>query len=123
MSSILVNVAIALGLGLAGGVFAGLFGIGGGIIFVPSLVFLLGQEQHVAQGISLVAVTAATTAGAITHYRQDTLRVKQALWIAPAAVIFAALGAWLAAGIDAALLGKIFGVLLLFVGGRMIFGR
>ena len=123
MSSILIDVAIALGLGLAGGVLAGMFGIGGGIIFVPSMVLILGQEQHIAQGISIFAVTAAATAGAITHYRQNTLRLKQALWIAPAAVVFAALGAWLAGLIDAVILGRIFGALLLFVGVRMIFGR
>ena len=102
---------------------AGMFGVGGGILFVPSMALILGQEQHMAQGVSIVAVTAAATAGAITHYRQGTLRVKQALWIAPTAVIFAALGAWLAGETDAVLLGRIFGVLLLFVGGRMILGR
>jgi uncharacterized membrane protein YfcA len=40
-------------LGLLGGIVSGMLGVGGGIVFVPTLVVLLAEEQHVAQGVSL----------------------------------------------------------------------
>jgi len=119
MSSILITLA----LGLVTGLLVGMFGIGGGIVFVPTMVILLGADQHLAQGVSLTAVALVATAGAITHYHQGVVKLNWALWMIPSAVIFALLGGWLAGYIDQLLLGRIFGVLLLFVGMRMVLGK
>ena len=54
---------IAVALGLAAGVLAGLFGVGGGILFVPALTLVLGVEQHSAQGTSLLAIIPTVVVG------------------------------------------------------------
>ena len=51
-----IDIVTALLIGLAGGTFGGLLGIGGGTLFVPALVLIMGLEQHTAQGISLVVI-------------------------------------------------------------------
>ena len=47
------HILIFISIGLAAGVLSGLFGVGGGLIIVPALVFFIGMSQHEAQGTSL----------------------------------------------------------------------
>lgn len=58
-------------LGLGVGIVVGLMGIGGGIVLVPSLVYLKGMNQHLAQGTSLLAQLAPIGAGALYHYWKE----------------------------------------------------
>ena len=64
----LVQVIGAIVIGLAGGVIAGLLGVGGGVLFVPGLVFFLGLDQHHAEATSLLAIVPVALVGT---YRQD----------------------------------------------------
>ena len=64
------HVALALALGLAGGTLAGLFGVGGGIVFVPALTLGLGLSQLSAEATSLAAIVPVAAVGS---YRQDRL--------------------------------------------------
>ena len=64
------HVALALALGLAGGTLAGLFGVGGGIVFVPALTLGLGLSQLSAEATSLAAIVPVVAVGS---YRQDRL--------------------------------------------------
>src|SRR3972149_5461773 len=57
----------ALAIGLVGGFAGGLLGIGGGAIYVPAMVLLLHEQQHLAQGASLAAIIATGIAGGLTH--------------------------------------------------------
>ena len=59
----LSRVTIALGIGWAAGMFAGVAGVGGGVVIVPATAFFLGLEQHLAQGTSLVAIVLTALAG------------------------------------------------------------
>lgn len=59
---------IILALGLAVGVLVGLLGIGGGVVLVPAIVFLLGYDQHVAQGTSLFILLPPIGLGALRQY-------------------------------------------------------
>jgi len=58
----------AIAIGLAGGVIAGLLGVGGGVLFVPGLVLFLGLDQHHAEATSLLAIVPVAIVGTI---RQD----------------------------------------------------
>ena len=58
----------AIAIGVAGGVIAGLLGVGGGVLFVPGLVIFLGLGQHQAEATSLLAIVPVAIVGT---YRQD----------------------------------------------------
>jgi len=115
-----MDIAIGIGIGLLAGVVAGTLGVGGGVILIPGMVFLIGVEQHTAQGISLAVITLMALVGTITHYRQENVRLKVALWIIPAAVIFSFVGGTVADVLDASLLRQLFGGLIIIVGFFMV---
>jgi uncharacterized membrane protein YfcA len=118
-------VAIDVVVGFAGGLLAGVLGVGGGAIFVPAIVILglsSGDDlQKVAQGVSLVVIVATAALGTATNVRQDAVDAAVAGWIVPAAVIAAMAAALVANRIDADLLKRIYGVIALFLGVETVF--
>ena len=72
------TVAYAIALGLAAGVLAGMFGVGGGILFVPTLL-ALGLGQLEAQGTSLLAILPTVLAGTWNQRRYGNLRARTAV--------------------------------------------
>lgn len=115
------NEAVAAGgIGLAGGVASGALGVGGGSIFVPALVLVLGVGQHEAQGISLWVVVVASVIGGWTHYRQGTVDMEAARWIVPAALPGAILGALVATSLGGRSLQVVFAVVLIAIGIQML---
>ena len=112
--------AIGAGIGLAGGLASGALGIGGGAIFVPALVLILGVGQHEAQGISLWVVVAASLVGGVTHYRQGTVDMRVARRIAPAALPAAIAGVLLATSLSGRSLQVLFAVILSAIGAQML---
>ena len=118
------DVAIALGVGLAAGVYAGLLGVGGGILMVPAMVILLGQDQHVAQGTSLLVIIATAFAGTRANVRRGLLERRPALLLGAGGAIGAVAGSLLALEVfDALVLRRIFGVVLLLIALRMAIPR
>lgn len=115
-----MGIVAALIVGLVAGVLSGMLGIGGGTIAVPGMVLLLGVEQHTAQGVALCAMFLTALAGAFIHYRQGNVRLEMAMWIAPCAVVFSLLGAWLAGTVSAVWLTRAFAIALLVIGCRML---
>lgn len=112
--------ATGAGIGLAGGLASGALGVGGGSIFVPAMVLVLGVGQHEAQGISLWVVVAASLVGAITHYRQGTVDMQVARWIVPAALPGAVIGVVLATSLSGRSLQVLFAVILIALGIQML---
>lgn len=108
-------------IGIAGGFMSGLFGVGGGVIFVPLLVFFLGMNLHLAVGTSLAAIIPTALVGSLRHFSGGQVDLKTACLLA----IFASLGAWLGAGVslqlDALLLRRIFALFLVFLAFRLAF--
>jgi len=99
-------------------------GVGGGIIIVPSLVFLLGLSQHEAQGTSLgVLVLPVVILGAYNYYHKGYLNVKFAIVLIIAFVIGGYFGSLLAVNLPDRLLRRIFGGLILLLSLKMIFGK
>jgi uncharacterized protein len=110
-----VSVALAaIALGLAAGVLAGLFGVGGGILFVPTLL-ALGLGQLEAEATSLLAILPTVAAGTWRHSRYGNVRWRPALLIGLASIAGVAGGSWAATSLDEDLLRRLFGVLVLAV--------
>lgn len=114
------QIAIAVLIGLVAGFFAGLVGIGGGVVIVPSTVLLLGLPQHEAQGTSLIAIIFTATAGTIINFKNQRVRLIDGLVVGAGGVTGALIGSRLALGIDARTLSLVFGFLVLFVAIRSL---
>jgi len=82
--------AIAIGF-FAGGI-AGMFGVGGGVVFVPCLVILLGLNQVDAEATSLLAIVPVAIVGAYRQNAYGNLRLRDGLFVGALAVPFAAVG-------------------------------
>jgi uncharacterized membrane protein YfcA len=96
------------------GVLSGLFGVGGGILLVPLLVVVLGFEQHVAQGTSLVALVPPTGLLAFLNYqRAGEVDWKVGLLIMPGIFLGGLIGSRLALRFAPREMRRIFAVLLL----------
>lgn len=115
-----MDIVIGLAVGLVAGVFSGMLGIGGGTITIPGMFLLLEVEQHTAQGVALGAMLLAALVGAFIHRRQKNMDLTMAIWIAPGAVVFSLLGAWAAGAIMAEWLTRVFAIVLLIIGFRML---
>lgn len=116
MAEILVGLAI----GAAGGLMAGILGVGGGFIFVPALALLLDKTQHEAQGISLTVIIATATAATIVHRRQGNVDVAIARWVIPSATVAGFLAAAAATQMPEEALRRIFAVVLAAIAVRMM---
>ena len=106
-------------IGLAGGFAAGALGVGGGAIFVPALVLLLGEGQHEAQGVSLAVILATAAVGAWTYRSRGQTDLAAASWIAVAAAPAGVAGAAMASLLGGGALQRVFAVVILGVGVHM----
>jgi uncharacterized protein len=112
-----------LAVGLGAGFLAGLLGVGGGIVMVPAMVLLLGFDQHVAQGTSLLVIVPAALIGSWTHHRRGALVLRDAAFVAVGGVAGAVIGSLSALSIDDELLRRLFALVLLAVAARMLLSR
>lgn len=110
-------------IGAIGGTLSGLFGIGGGIIMVPAMVYLLNLPFKVAVGTSLLVIIPTAAMGSLKHYTAGHINWQMALSLVPMAVVGGYAGAWLTTQISAGNLKRTFGCLLLVVGIRMVLGK
>lgn len=118
------QVFILIFIGLLAGFLSGTMGVGGGLIIVPSLVFILGMTQHQAQGTSLAMMLAPIGIMAVYNYfREGYVNIKYALILALAFILGAWLGSLFSVNLPGNTLTKIFGVLMLIVGLKMIIGK
>jgi uncharacterized protein len=117
----LAHVLIGLGIGLVAGVLSGLFGIGGGIVIVPSLVFL-GLAQREATGTSLAALLLPVgLLGVFEYSRRHEIRVTYSIGLALGLTLGVLFGARLAGHLENITLRRAFGGLMLAVGINFVF--
>jgi len=110
--------------GLIVGVLSGIVGIGGGIMFVPALVWLTGMSQHKAQGTSLGALLAPVGLFAfLEYYRKGNADIRVAALLAVGFLVGGYFGAVGAQHIPDLWLRRVFAVTLVIVGGRMWFAN
>jgi len=126
----ILEIAAYLAAGAASGLLAGLFGVGGGVILVPALIWVLGHTEaaaewvpHLAVGTSLATIIGTGAASARAHHRRGAVRWDLFRRLAPGIVLGAWLGATLAGLLPALWLKRVLAVFLLSVGGRLLLGQ
>ena len=129
MEAILSTLLFYLTLGLFAGVMAGLLGVGGGLIIVPTLAWIFHHQQvddaivmHLAIGTSLATIVVTSISSVRAHHRRGAV-----LWpifwrLTPGIVVGAWLGAAIADALPSAVLSKVFAVFVLTVAAQMGFG-
>ncbi|MFZ7101468.1 MAG: sulfite exporter TauE/SafE family protein [Peptococcaceae bacterium] len=110
---------IILIVGLLAGTLSSLLGIGGGIILVPGMVFVLGMEMSKAIGTSLAIIIPTAVMGVYRHNLNGNIDWKVCLLIAVGSVTGAYIGAWLSEYLSADVLRKIFVIFMLVTAFRM----
>jgi uncharacterized membrane protein YfcA len=120
----MTTIVILLCVGLAAGILSGMVGVGGGIIIVPALIYFLSMSQHEAQGTSLSVLLLPVGIFAVyNYYKAGYVDVKSTLIIASTFLIGGYIGSKISIAIDQNMVKKIFGVFLLLVAFKMIFGK
>jgi len=113
------TIAIGIVLGLAAGVLAGLFGVGGGILFVPTLV-ILGLDQVEASATSLLAIVPTAGIAVLRQRRHGNLRLRPALAIGVASIAGVEVGVQIATRLPEETLRRLFGALLLVIAVQLV---
>jgi len=113
------TILLAVLLGLSAGVLAGLFGVGGGILFVPTLV-ALGLGQLEAQGTSLLAILPTVLAGVWSQRRYGHFRARTAALVGVSSVAGVEIGAQIVTALPETVLRRLFAVLLFGVAAQLI---
>jgi uncharacterized protein len=113
--------------GVAAGVIAGLLGVGGGIIIVPALAFLLAggdvaaeRLMHVAVGTSLACIVVTSISSLLAHHRRGAVDWAIFRRLGPGIAFGAVVGAFIAADLHSETLAAVFAIFLLIVAARMV---
>ena len=112
------TLALGITLGFAAGVLSGFFGVGGGILFVPTLV-ALGLSQIEAEATSLLAILPTVAVGTWRQYGYGNVRGRPALVLGLTSIVGAVVGVQIATTLPEDTLRKLFAVLLLGVAGQL----
>jgi len=111
-------------IGLVAGIFSGLIGIGGAIVIIPSLIFLLGMQQYEAQGTSLaVMLPPIGLLAAYNYYKAGALNWKYAMVIAAAFLIGGYFGSKLTLNIPQIILRKFLAVILALIALKLFLSK
>jgi uncharacterized membrane protein YfcA len=107
-------------IGLASGLTSGLFGVGGGIVMVPAMMFLLKADIKTAIGTSLSVIIPTALMGTLKHHQLGHVSWRLSFAIIPLAIGGGFLGSWLTKYIHSDDLRRAFAVFLMLVGLRML---
>ncbi|NBW29866.1 MAG: sulfite exporter TauE/SafE family protein [Flavobacteriales bacterium] len=115
------TIFMLVSIGLFAGLLSGFVGVGGGIIIVPALVFLLGLTQHQAQGTSLFVLMLPVVSFAVLNYwKSGNVKWEYGLVIAMTFIVGAFFGSKLSLKISPGLVQLLFGILMAYISFRMI---
>lgn len=110
----------AIIIGVAGGMLAGMLGVGGGVLFVPGLVAFLSLSQHQAEATSLLAIIPVAAVGTYTQDRYGNVRREDALLLGLLSLVGAAGGVALANALSGRALRDSFAAFLVLVAARLV---
>jgi hypothetical protein len=111
-------------IGLLAGILSGLVGVGGGIIMIPLLIMLLGLTQHQAQGTALFAMLPPIgILAAMNYFKQGFVKWEYAVVIALTFVIGGYFGSKLSLSLPPQTVRRVFGVVMLIGGFKLIFSK
>jgi uncharacterized protein len=111
---------LALVLGFGAGILSGLFGVGGGTLFVPTLVLVVGLAQIDAQATSLAAMIPVIAFGAWQQHRAGNVRLRTGLAIGIFSVLGVSAGAAVATSLPEDVLRTLFAAFLLLVAAQLL---
>jgi uncharacterized protein len=115
----MLEVVAAIVIGLLAGALGGLFGVGGGLIFVPALVLLFGLGQVEAEATSLLAIIPVVVAGTWRQHLYGNVRGRVAVIIGVTAIAGVELGVLTAKSLPEETLQRLFGLLVLTVAAQL----
>jgi len=107
-------------IGLLGGLTSGMFGVGGGIVMVPAIMFLLKLDIKTAIGTSLAVMIPIACTGTFKHHQLDHVNWRLALAVIPLGMAGGFLSSWLTKFVPSPDLKRAFGGLLILVGARLL---
>lgn len=107
-------------IGVAAGVLGGLLGVGGGVLFVPGLVIVVGLTQHEAEATSLLAIVPVALVGAVRQNRYGNVRRNDALLVGVLSVAGVAGGVALANTLSGTALRTAFAALILLIAAQLV---
>lgn len=118
-------------IGLISGITSGMFGVGGGIVMVPAMIYFLTppiRDIKQAIGTSLAVIIPTAIVGTWKHHHADpqvtNVHWQVALMLAPTAIVGSYLGAWIAKNhVDADTLKRFFGLLMILAGLQITFAK
>lgn len=111
-------------IGIVAGILSGMFGIGGGVIIVPALMYLCGFSQLKAQGTSLAILLPPVGIFAfIQYYKKGQVNIQAGVLIVIFLVIGSAFGSKLVQNVPMDVLKKSFGILMILISLKMIFSK
>lgn len=120
----MVNIGLFILIGIMAGILSGMFGIGGGIIIVPALVFFCGFSQLKAQGTSLAILLLPVGIFAfIQYYKNGEVDIKASAIIIVFLILGSMIGAKIANNIPVDILRKGFGILMMLISLKFIFTK
>ena len=114
---------VALIFALGAGIFGALAGVGGGLIIVPLLAIALGVPLHNAIAVSLLGVIAVSTTASANYLQAGLVSRRLGLALLAATTVGGTIGGYTAGLIDARVLAALFGVVMIAVSLRMLFGH
>lgn len=118
----LQTIILLILIGLFAGAMSGFIGIGGGVVMVPALVYIMGLTQHEAQGTSLILMLPPIGILAVmNYYKAGHLNIGYGVIIALAFVIGGYYGSKLSLKLSPAKVKLVFGFLMLYIAGKMIY--
>jgi uncharacterized protein len=107
-------------IGLAAGALGGLLGVGGGVLFVPGLVIVIGLSQHEAEATSLLAIVPVALCGALLQDRYNNVRRADAVLIGVLSIAGAAGGVALANALSSNVLRDAFAALMILIAAQLV---
>lgn len=119
----ILDAALVIALGVAAGALAGLFGVGGGVVFVPTLTLVLGLGQLEAEATSLLAIIPVAVLGSWRQSRSGTVRWGDAVVMGLVSVSTAIAGALIADAVSERALRVGFALLLVATAVQLVRAR
>jgi len=108
-------------IGILGGFLGGLFGVGGGTVFVPFLMFFRGFDIHRAIGTSFVIIIFTVVSGALFHHKAGMVDWKAAVIVGLFSICGVWIGSKLSIKMDALLLQRLFALFLVAMAAKLFF--
>jgi len=119
-----MNQILYIILGIVAGIFSGMFGIGGGTILIPALVYLFSLTQHQAQGTTLaIMIPPIGLLAAWRYYIEGNVKLNITIFVCLGFFIGGLIGAHFIQEVPDLTLRRLFGVYLGFIALRMIIGK